>query len=186
MPDDVVVVSTFLPDEAPKESDRYGVLGVECVGEFCYWKGLSSVWEKGLTVVNVERDMEFSDELVAGLVDCPHPLCAYPYKVFPTQLKRFIYCATTDGPHCNNPPRWLTGPSDEWACWSSIGFAKFSPQVQTKPLDKMFWKWFEHSINRVVSATTQVGALATSTRWHIHWPEVKHFHDYGQVPDHLW
>lgn len=181
-----VVVSTYLEDEKPFSSDKYDILPVQCVGEFDYWRGVSSVWQRDLTVVNVERDMEFSDELVAGLLSCPHPLCAYPYQVFPTTLGRFIYCATTDGPGCNRPPRWVEGPADEWAAWSSIGFCKMTPEVQTKPLDKQFWQYFEHCINRVTTATTQVGHRAIRTLWHLHWPEVKHHHDYEKVPDHLW
>ena len=193
---DTVVVSSFLPGEEPFKSDVYAVLGVECVSEFSYWQGVSSVWQKGLTVVNVEHDMEFSDDLVAGLLDCPHDLCAYAYSVYPTALGRYIYCATRDRItdeefDQGKRPGWITGPADEWADWSSIGFCKIAPAAQTAPLDKMFWQWFEHCINRVTTATVQQGSLAIRRRWHIHWPEVQHHHDYhglhgDPVPDHLW
>jgi hypothetical protein len=218
---DVVVVSSYLPGEEPKRSE-FPVHPIECTGEFSYCHGLAGVWAGDATIVNVERDMEFSDELVQGLLDCPHPACMYPYQVFPTKLQRFIYCATTTsvaeaewaeyranllrihdesfagidpdddqlllgsgplGPGTTErpdgwiQPRWVE-PGDEWAEWASIGFCKIAPEVRTQPLDRMFWQWLEHAINRAVSSN--------SARWHLHWPEVQHLHDYKVVPDHLW
>lgn len=216
----------------------YPVHGVECRGEFSYCQGVQEAWLTDKIIVNVEHDMEFSDVLVSGLVDCPHPACAYAYRVFPTALQRFIYCATTtsvadaeyeqyrqnksrrvaqlaaeraahgedellvESPRpgkgepasdtynaVGSPPTpeaqaisdvtvdWIE-PGDEWAEWSSIGFCKIAPEARSAPLDRMFWQWLEHGINRVVSSD--------GTRWHIHWPEVKHHHDYKTVPDHLW
>ena len=187
---DTVVVSTHLTDEDPFKSDVYSVLGVECLTEFSYWAGVSSVWQKGYTVINIEHDMERSDELVAGLLECPHPLCAYAYTVYPTALGRYIYCATRDRItdaefDAGLRPGWII-EGEEWADWSSIGFCKIAPSAQLQPLDKMFWQWFEHTINRSATRTTQVGHQAVRNRWHIHWPEVTHYHDYERIPDHLW
>lgn len=220
MRDDVLVVSSHLVGENSLRSSSFPVHGVECRSEFSYCQGLQEAWLTDRVIVNVEHDMEFRDELVAGLVDCPHPACAYPYLVYPTALQRFIYCATTtavseseyeeyrqhrlrvaaeyragldeDELLIESPlppgqrkrgtvggitPDWIK-PGDEWAEWSSIGFCKIAPQARSLPLDRMFWQWLEHAVNRVVSAD--------GTRWHIHWPEVKHLHDYKRVPDHLW
>ena len=180
----VLVVSSFLPGNKPLVSERFPVMGVECQAEFSYWAGLSSQWNSERTLINVEQDMEFSDELVAELADCPHPACAYPYQVYPGALGRYIYCATRTEPTIDSltgkpsDPVWIS-PGDEWAVWSSIGFCKLAAEVRVKPLDKLFWQWLEHGVNRVVGKYAEV-------QWHIHWPEIRHHHDYEAIPDHLW
>ncbi len=129
--------------------------------------------------------MVYSDDLATLLLDCPHPACMYPYKVYPTALQRYIYCATTDGPGDLTDPerfgpnalRWVEGPSDTWAAWASIGFCKVAPEVRTAELGRMFWMWLEHCVNRQVTA---------AGGWHLHWPEATHLHDYETIPDHLW
>lgn len=182
MVENTIVVSSYITGNQPKHSDTFNVSEVECRGEFSYWLGLHQQWDTDKTIINVEQDMEFSDDLVAELLDCEHPLCAFPYQVYPTQLGRYIYCATTTPPTTDGSvadPRWIEGPDDEWAIWSSVGFAKIAPAARVKPLDKLFWQWLEHSINRVV--TSYAGL-----QWHIHWPEIRHHHDYNKIPDHLW
>lgn len=179
---DAVIVSSHLPGEGPVHSERYRVLGVECAGDFSYWAGLNQAWCGPGPVVNVEHDMGYSDELVAELLECPRPACAFAYQVFPTALQRFIYCATTtttgEATRANGIPcRWIE-EGEDMAVWSSIGFCKVAQPVRIKPLDKMFWQWLEHCVNRVI-------AFADVT-WHIHWPAVVHNHDYTTTPDHLW
>src|ERR1017187_8093019 len=194
--DDVVVTSSYLTGEEPVRSERYNVQGIECKtehGEFDYCRGLEEAWLTNKTIVNIERDMEHSDELVDGLVKCPWPLCAYAYKVFPTQLDRYIYCATAnqlDTNNVRNPTArivtWLN-EGEEWAVWSSIGFCKIAPIARPKPLDLLFWQWVEHSVNRVVGEYKNAGGAGYA--WHIHWNKgqgIEHYHNYKETPDHLW
>ncbi len=215
--DGVIITSSYLTGEEPVRSDRYSVQGIECKrehGEFDYCDGLQSAWQTDKVLVNIEHDMETSDDLVDGLVRCPYPVCAYAYQVYPTALKRYIYCATSrkrwkagddgvlevdtlayDGTDrgFNYDPRikivgqeyisWLE-EGDEWAVWSSIGFCKIAPVARAKPLDRLFWQWIEHSINRSVGVFMRAGGAGYD--WHIHWPAIEHHHDYGNIPDHLW
>lgn len=180
-----VVVASHLPGEEPFFSERHMIFPVRCEGDFAYWAGLNYFWDTDEVIVNVEHDMDFTDELVDGLLACPEPLCAYPYQVYPTALGRYIYCATTDSPSdltgegSPDQPRWVDGPEDKWAKWVSIGFMKIAPEVRLLPLAKMFWQWLEHSVNHST-------AEASGRRVHLHWPEVRHFHDYEAIPDHLW
>ncbi len=182
-----MITSSYLTGEEPVRSERYRVQGIECKrehGEFDYCNGLQEEWMTDKTIVNVEHDMEFSDELVDALVDCPSPLCSYPYQVYPTALARYIYCATTrkldeDG---QEKIDWID-EGEEWAYWSSIGFCKIAPEARKLPLDLIFWQWLEHTINRSVGEYMNVGA---GLSWHIHWPAIKHEHDYKVIPDHLW
>jgi hypothetical protein len=189
--EDVVITSSYLEGNEPFRSERYHVQGIECKrehGEFNYCHGLQEVWwpaEK--TIINIEQDMECSDELIDGLLSCPHPLCAYAYLVYPTQLHRYIYCATSRQVDHNNPAKsnvyWLN-KGEEWAVWSSIGFCKIDPIARVKPLDRLYWQWLEHSVNRIVGTYQHAGGAGFE--WHIHWPEVEHYHDYKRIPDHLW
>jgi hypothetical protein len=231
MREDAVIYSTYLTGEEPVRSSQYLVAGQECTTEFSYCDGLSELWYSDKTIINHEHDMEFSDELVAGLVDCPNPLCAYAYQVFPTKLQRYIYCATRGltleeeleplrqeiefrlddqfpnqdhqalsldlaklaqkQNHPETPEDWKgvrnckwIEQGDEWANWSSIGFCKIGKEARIKPLDRMFWQYLEHAINRVVAQGPY--GYGAGLVWHIHWPEVVHFHDYNTTPDHLW
>lgn len=180
-----VVLAAHLPDRKPLKTD-YTILDVECKGEFSYWLGFNQLWHTDRTIINVEQDMEFSDDLVGELLACKHPLCAFPYQVYPTMMGHYIYCATTTPPRADgkiSEPRWVQ-PGDEWAVWSSIGFCKITPEARPVRLDKQFWQWLEHSINRVVTGNAGL-------QWHLHWSEIKHYHDYEgkhgkPVPDHLW
>lgn len=211
MRDDVIVTSSYLPGEEPIKSERYHVQGIECVGEFSYCNGLQEAWMTDKIMVNIEHDMEHSDLLINGLVNCPWPVCAYPYQVYPTALGRYIYCATsrkiwTEEDEQANAVRiggklhlggeslhshqvgdeyvsWLN-EGDEWAVWSSIGFCKIAPVARVKPLDRLFWQWIEHSINRSVGVYMNAGGA--NYAWHIHWPAIKHHHNYEEIPDHLW
>jgi hypothetical protein len=177
---DVIVLAAHLPDRPVHTSDLFKVLDLEVGDDLRYSNGLASLWGTNKTIVNVEQDMQFSDELVAELVECPEPLCAYPYQVYPTAKGKFIYCGTTDAPEPGDKdPRWLKGPDDTRSVWHSIGFCKITPQARVKPIDRMFWKWLEHAVNRVV-------CREAGLTWHVHWPEIRHYHNYLETPDHLW
>lgn len=185
--ENVIVTSSYLSGEQPIKSGRYDVQGIECHlehGEFNYCDGLQEAWATDKIVVNVEHDMEHSDLLIDDLVNCPYPLCSFAYQVWPTALQRWIYCATSV--KANGLLSWLN-KGDEWAYWSSIGFCKIAPSARVKPLDRLFWQYIEHSINRVVGKYLDGGGAGLD--WHIHWNEgigIKHLHDYENTPDHLW
>ena len=190
MRDDVIVTSSYLSGDEPFKSDRYYVQGIECPkehGEFSYCYGLQDAWMTDKIIVNIEQDMERSDDLVDGLVNCPHPLCAYAYQVYPTALGRYIYCAVAERHRKGGPDTSWLEVGDEWAIWSSIGFCKIAPSARVKPLDRIFWQWLEHSVNRVVGTYKNAGGACL--QWHIHWNEgtgIQHLHDYEKIPDHLW
>lgn len=140
--------------------------------EWDYWRGLAVLWDGPRTVVNVEHDMEFSDALVADLLDCPHPLCTHAYRMYlPTE--HYAHNVSLSGWH---PPIdnisqytargicWI-GPEDEWADFSAIGFCKIAPEARASSLRRDAWMGVELSVNAAVNC-----------RWHVHWPEVAHYH----------
>lgn len=160
----MILLSSHLPGEQPVSSEQYEVTPIECVAITDYWQGVASYWESDETIVNVEHDMEYSDRLVAELLDCPEPLCSHAYRVF---LARYV--------------RW------EWAAWdaglqyistgqevseqASIGFCKITSAARVAPLTRSTWKLLEVDLNKAVRGP-----------WHIHWPAIKHLHDYKPDP----
>lgn len=156
---EALILASVTPDEEPVQSTHYCVQALTCGDDFDYWRGLNEYWDGGATIVNVEHDMEFSDGLVEGLLACPEPLCAYAYKVWPSAWRRFVYAQSNVG-------RWIE-QGDERADFSSIGFCKITSEARTGPLKRFPWKFVEQSVNQAVAGP-----------WHIHWPEIKHYHDY--------
>ena len=127
--------------------------------EYEYWRSFAALWRRDATIVNVEWDMEFSLELVSALLGCPHPLCAHAYQMHvPRNYYAHSHNADGIGGH------WIA-KGEEWAAYSAIGFCKITPEVRRRPLAREMWRLVEQEVNRAV-----VG------RWHIHWPEVSHYH----------
>lgn len=143
-------------------------------GELDYWRALNAHWASDRTLINVEHDMEFSDELVRGLVECPHPLCTYPYRCYLRDREYYVYTPTVDG--------WWVEEGTEWADTSTLGFCKIAPEARTRPLRRIIWKFLEHSMCAAVTGFSQVepDPVANRRAWHVHWPEVRHFHDYDR------
>jgi hypothetical protein len=152
-------------------------LHVPILGEdpYGYWRALNDHWGHGRTIVNVEHDVEFSDRLVQELVDCPHPLCTYAYRVYIQRRGYWIYAPTRDG-------KWIA-EGDEWADTASLGFTKIAASEQGQPLDRLPWKWLEHAVCGAVAGTGSAWDAGCLNRgrdraWHVHWPEIGHYHDY--------
>lgn len=178
IPRPTVIAASHLPGEEPHRSENFQVRPIECKDEYSYWQGLRDLWQTTGTLLNVEHDMEFSDELVQGLLDCPHPLCSYAYRVWMVGLTQWVYCPTRGG-------HWI-GQGDEWADTASLGFCKIAASARERVPIRMPWKFLEHSICNAVGTVTLLESIPDGyhrpvwdeTRWHIHWPEIGHFHDY--------
>jgi hypothetical protein len=155
-----------MPEDPPLTS-AYSVHDVVCDDPlFGYWSGLSSVWDSDRTLVNVEHDVEFSDDLVAELLSCPHDLCAFPYRVMP-----FGWPGGTWG--ASYGFLWVT-EGQPWAMFTSIGFCKISAEVRVgTTLQQVVWDKVEGSIHKA--------AVQNRRMWHLHWPAISHYHDYGDI-----
>ena len=153
-----VVVSSFLPGEGHYRSKRFTVRAIECDDAFGYWRGLSSIWD-GPTFVNLEHDLEVTDEQIAELLECPQPLCSWAYQMhwISTHLAADVYA------HSNNGQ--LIAEGAEWADWSAIGLIKIAPEARIAPLRQVVWGQVEQAI-----------AEAVSGPWHMHWPAITHHH----------
>lgn len=180
------MVACRVAGDHPFSSDRYEVRAPVVADDYGYWQALNEAWNTSDVLVNVEHDMEFSDELVDGLVNCPHPRCTYPYRCWLKHHKHWVYTPVLDG-------HWIE-KGVEWADTSTLGFIKIAPEARTQPLERMIWKFLEHKVCEATTGFSQIkiGALGKSVcecslqtpedtqraMWHVHWPEVRHFHDY--------
>lgn len=139
-----------------------------CTDLFDYWAGLQAVWGTGRTIINVEHDMEFSDDLVAELLSCPRELCAYPYEVRPGGWPQRVYSVSYIG--------WGVDESIPYAIFSAVGFCKIAATAQVgSELRKSTWMQLERSIHDAV--------ITDQRLWHVHWPAIKHGHDYESESD---
>lgn len=179
----VVVYAARLYGAKPRRLDDWTVYHPQLKGPLDYWRGFDALWKTGETIVNVEHDVELSATLVAGLVECEHPLCTYPYRLYFPSTHQHEPCyaqrVSTVGWH---PPiddcgRWASSgsryvepssdgaPGDEWADYIGPGFCKVAPEARIAPLAQQPWQGVEMSVNAAVEG-----------RWHVHWPEVEHYH----------
>lgn len=163
-----VVVATHLRGEGHLRSRRFDVRPVCCVDELGYWRALDGLWASGVTIVNVEHDMQVTDRHVAALLACEHPLCSWAYACHwaSTGLAHDVIAAGTGmRDRATNPdPGYLTG-GEEWAAWSAIGLVKITAEARVAPLRCEPWPFVELAVHDAVKRP-----------WHMHWPSVPHHH----------
>lgn len=141
-----------------------------CADDFDYWRLLASAWDSDATLVNVEHDVEATDEHIAALLDCPNPLCSWAYRCnwISTGLEGGVIAAGMGARVADSftPPNayYLQG-GEEWAAWSAIGLVKISPEARTGPLRREPWSRLELAVHDAVAGP-----------WCVHWPEVPHWH----------
>lgn len=158
----VKVIASRLPGDRPLHLDGWDVIDVVCTGEYDYWAALDEWWDTSHVIVNVERDVEVSSALVADLVGCVHPLCTHAYRVWDLPYREPFYAQRRGG--------WIEA-QDRWCDWSGPGFAKMAPEVRRGRLQRVTWPQVEVAVNDAV-----VPPVGSAVRWHVHWPEVEHYH----------
>ena len=160
-----LVIASHLPGEGHFHSARFEVRPVVCRDDWDYWAGLADVWQSDATLLNLEHDLEVGDVHLAALLDCPHPLCSWAYECHwhTTGLPTNVIAAGT-GVHFDAKQRYLRG-GEEWADWSAIGLVKITPEARVGPLRREPWQRLELAVHDAVKRP-----------WHVHWPEVNHWH----------
>lgn len=172
------MLAARLATDEPFRSERFDVRAPVLDGPNDYWHEMNPLWDSDVTLVNVEHDMQFSDELIAELLDCPHPVCTHTYRVGPAAYGlQYAHDISLVGWHPPIEPlsqysargsRWVE-PGDEFADFSGIGFVKIDRAARCAPLREDSWRGVEISVNRAINA-----------RWHLHWGSggvgIKHYH----------
>lgn len=132
-----------------------------------YWEGINALWDSDQDLILVEHDMEFSDDLVAELLSCPHPTCAYPYVVMPVGWPGKTWSASYGS-------LWVAEDTP-YASFSSIGFCKLTAEARrgTDFGGRAVWNKVEGSVH--------LAAIQNKCLWHLHWPAIQHHHDYAAI-----
>lgn len=164
-----LVFASHLPGEGHFHSDRFEVTGWECAGDLGYWEGLAAVWESDRTIINLEHDIEVTDDHVETLVACPHPACAWAYECHwaSTGIPGGVIAAGAGARDAerNPDPGYLQG-GEEWAAWSAIGLVKLTREARTGPLRCEPWQRLELAVHDAIKRP-----------WHMHWtPPLEHHH----------
>jgi hypothetical protein len=162
MSDYPIVLASHLPGNAHLTSECFEVVPILCVEPEDYHAGVARWWDSDRTIINVEHDMEVSDELIQGLLDCPEPMCSWAYWLgIPSGGPHWAH-RTGRKPPCGGV--WVQ-EGDEWADYGGIGFCKITPEARVRPLPEQTWQFVDIAV-----------AEATDLRWHLHWPAVGHSH----------
>ena len=159
-----IVLASHLPGEGHFRSERHRVVPILCRDPLDYWRGLAEWWDSDETLVNLEHDIEATDDQVDELLDCQHSLCSWAYRCHwaSTGLPHDVYAHGTGDRYRNT--HYLTG-GEPWADWSAIGFLKIGPGARVGPLAPATWSEVELSIEAAIDGPV-----------HMHWPEVTHHH----------
>ena len=161
-----VILASILPGEPIFESEQFEVWPIECVEPENYWEGVAEWWDSDRVIVNLEHDVECSDELIQTLLDCDCAFGTWAYWLgIPSGGPHWAH-RTGKQPPCGGV--WIeTG--DEWADFGGIGFCKITPEARVRPLrgpwDRKRQVWQDvdwQSVDIAVFA-------AVDERVHVHW-----------------
>jgi hypothetical protein len=177
-----IVVCSHLPDEGHFRSERFPVAPVVCREHepLDYWAGLNRFWRSDVTIVNVEHDVEATDEHVQALLDCPEPLCSHAYRChwISTGLPGGVIAAGMGARVADTtmPPEayYLQG-GEEWANWSAIGLVKVTAAARVGPLRPEPWQRLELALHDAVTPP-----------FHMHGNGTAPGDFSGHIPHHHW
>jgi hypothetical protein len=164
-----VILASHLVGQPHFRSERFEVVGIECVEPEDYWRGVEAHWASDETLCILEHDMEVSDDLIQTLLDCDCAFGTWAYWLgIPSGGPHWAH-RTGKKPPCGGV--WIeTG--DEWADYGGIGFCKITPQARVRPLPEQSWQFVDIAVFQAVDE-----------RVHVHWkdgpdgPEgVEHLH----------
>jgi hypothetical protein len=157
-----LVLASCLPGEDYVASERFAVVPIRCIDPLDYWRGVEVWWQSRRTIVNVEHDMECSDDLIQTLLDCPEPFCTWAYFLGKPSGGPHWAHRTGRQPPCGGV--WIE-EGDEWADFGGIGFCKIEPSVRVRELGEQTWQFVDIAV--FASVQRQV---------HVHWPAIEHRH----------
>jgi hypothetical protein len=162
----LIVLASHLPGEGRFRSEQFRIVSLLCVDDLDYSRGLQSLWGSDHTLIVLEHDMECSDELIQGLLDCPHSLCTHSYLLHwaSTHSAKPHYAQMVGSRPSVGGGDWIKR-GDEWADFTGIGFCKITPEARVRPLEETGWQDVDCAVTKAVEG-----------RWHVHSPPIEHYH----------
>jgi hypothetical protein len=157
-----LVLASHLPGAGHFRSERFDVVGISCSDPLDYWRGVEAHWESDETLIVVEHDMQVSDDLIQGLLDCDCAFGTWAYWLgIPSGGPHWAH-RTGRQPPCGGV--WIE-EGEEWADFGGIGFCKIAPEARVRPLPESTWQFVDIAV--FASVQQQV---------HVHWPATAHHH----------
>jgi hypothetical protein len=160
---------------AQDEACRRAGLGshTPCCSEPTDYAGhLADLWGREDFIV-IEHDIAPGPEDLNDFLACPEPLCAFPYRSTDPFGRRHWSCSHSGG---------QIKEGAEWAIVSGLGLTKFTTAVTSRqPLPHDFreknWGHLDSVISqRLEEAWRRCRLGGSGGTFHLHWPEVQHFH----------
>ena len=159
MSDEPLVLASHLHGEGHFRSTVHNVIPILCDEDRAYSLGVAKHWCHPGPLVVVEHDIEATNVLVSGLLECNYSVCSWAFALHWASSGRVedVYAHKNDG----LPVEYGT----EWADWSAPGFMKIAPEARTGPIVECHWRRVEDAINAAITGPV-----------HLHWPPVQHHH----------
>lgn len=156
-----LVVCSLLSGDRAFRSERHRVVTLPCRSDTDYSSGLGLLWRTSGAIINVEHDMECSDELIDRLLACPELLCTHAYRM---HHLGGTYAQAVGRKAAHGGGRPVHG-GETYADFSGIGFCKIAAPARAGCLERTRWDAVEMAVHGAIHGP-----------WHVHWPEINHHH----------
>lgn len=172
------VYAAYKPPLMPFYSDEFDVYSLQIRSDADYAIGMATMYENGEQFVNIEHDMQVSDDRIYELFECPLPFCTWAYRIHRSWIvdlsqgkldeETLSYPNSFYAQHNVLDGRVIPIQNQEVtsALCSGIGFCKITPDGREFPI--VHWTAVEQPVQELCQNVAKA--------WHIHWPEVEHWH----------
>lgn len=158
----------YLADTCP-----YSFAERETLGDYGYRAALEEQWRFDGDLCILEQDLIPTPTMLAALAECPHQLCAQAYSLSAKTLGREgCEIAHRVCVPCAEVPQWIV-PGGESADLVGFGLTKLGRAARARVTPEWQSPLYHHT-----NLDTKISFLflAQGMKFHIHWPEVAHFH----------
>lgn len=168
----VFIFRPTVPDIAPTLIPHHRDVPVvywPCVTDGDYDRGVKAFWDTPATMVIIEHDIHVTDAILTQLLECPYPLCAVNYKLYPVSTGLTEPINAHRKVMRTGAMQWIED-GEPIADVASFGLVKFAWYIR-QAIDlweQGTWRDLDWRISKEYMAIEQP--------FHIHWPEVQHRH----------
>ena len=142
------------------------------IGAYGYRNVLKKYWDIDDDLCILEQDLIPTEHMFIDMANCQHWNCAYAYRLYPPSLGH----EGTEVAHRmqgnNETPDWIAEGA-EWSDYAGLGFTKLGRYARRR----MALDWNSDKLHHTnMDVLISRGMIEGRIPFHIHWPEVYHFH----------
>lgn len=136
-----------------------------------YERALRHAWRWPGDLIVLEHDKAATAAELIQIAACPHPLCAWAYSIYPvgTGLPAAVCAHRQWDPALG--ASWLSEGQSQ-ADLVGLGLVKVAAAVR----DAVPPRWATGAFHDLDARVSDHLALRAGLRWHVHWPEIPHYH----------